>query len=146
MNPTLAGFLTFIRNAAGIPTSALPDDDIQITYAFNVAIELTLLELQQVSTTIYMLAVYNLGVSNLINWANDQAGQTYFADLRKSLDITAFVGGVVSSTADVSTSETLLSPDFLKGLTMANLQQLKDPYGRQWMAFMQEYGTIWGIS
>lgn len=146
MDPTLAGFLDFIRNTAGIPTSALPDNSPQIVTAFDVAVDLTLVELQQGSPTIYALAVYNLGVSNLINWALDQNGQTYFADLRKTWNITGFVGGVISSSADQGTSQSLLNPDFMKGLTMANLQQLKDPFGRQWLAYQQSYGTIWGIS
>jgi hypothetical protein len=146
VEPTLTGFLSFIRNAAGIPQAALPDDDVQITYAFNIAVDLTLTELAQASPTIYTLAVYNLGVSNLINWAADQQGQTYFATLRKTWNITGFVGGVIASSADQATSESLVSPDFLKGLTMANLQQMKDPFGRQWLAYQQSYGTIWGIS
>ncbi|MAF04424.1 MULTISPECIES: hypothetical protein [Herbaspirillum] len=147
MQTTEAGFLDFIRNVAGIPTSALPDASPYIDTAYQIAIALTSLELQCLSNgLIYSQAVYNLGVSNILNWAPDQSGSTYFSDLRKEFGINSFVGGTISSSADVSTSESLLTPDFLKGLTLANLQQLKDPFGRQWLMYQQSIGTVWGIS
>jgi len=144
--PTLAGFLLFLRNIVAIPVEALPDNSPSIEMSYCVALELTLIQLKFASPQLYTLAVYNLGASNIINWAVDQPGQTYFADMRAKYDIRDFVGGVISSASDVSTSESMEMPDFIKGLTIGNLQQLKDPFGRQWMAFMQDYGTIWGIS
>jgi hypothetical protein len=52
----------------------------------------------------------------------------------------------VQSAADESTSDALTVPDFVKGLTMQNLQQIKTPYGRQYMAITQELGPVWGMS
>lgn len=144
--PTLAGFIQFIQNQAQIPSVALPPNDIQITYAFNVAVDLVLYDLAVVSPTIYMLAVYNLGVSNLITWAIDQPGQTYFTDLRKDLNINGFVAGVISSSADETTSESLMVPDVMKNLTFMNLQNLKDPFGRAYLGLVGDWGPIWGIS
>jgi hypothetical protein len=72
--------------------------------------------------------------------------QTYFSALRALWKITAFVPGVIAGSEDVSTAETLLNPEFMKGLTMGNLQNLKTPFGRSYMAIAQDYGQLWGIS
>lgn len=130
----------------GITTIVLPDNSIWITYAFNVAMEIVLDQMACVSATIYTLSVYNLAADNLINYAQDQSGQTYFADLRQKWDINGFVPGVIESSADVSTSESLLVPDFMKNFMMSDLQNIKTPYGRQYLAFAQRAGNIWGIS
>lgn len=162
MGPTLAGFLNWIRAVMGIPISVLPDDAAIIPIAYNVAIEICNIQLASLSLpmndpaqpSIYALAVYNLGGSNLVNYAQDQAGQTppppnaatFWADLRGSFKISAFIAGVVSGAADQGTSETILTPDFMKTLTLANLQQLKDPWGRQYLSFVQGLGPLWGLS
>ena len=157
--PTVAGFQTFITNVMQIPVLALPLNSPIITYAFNTALMVVNQSLQAAGCpsgsqwSIYTLAVYNLSGSNLVNWAPDQPGYTYFADLRKSYGITNSAGisnfapGVVASTSDNGTSTSLLNPEFLKGLTLANLQQIKDPWGRQYLMFAQDYGPgPWGIS
>jgi hypothetical protein len=53
---------------------------------------------------------------------------------------------VVSSSADVSTSESLLVPDAAKGFQFADLQYLKTPYGRAYLGYAQRYGQLWGIT
>lgn len=146
MGPTAAGFLTFVRDGMGIPESALPDDSIWLGYAYNVALELVNLDLACVAPTVYTLAVYNLAGSNLINFAQDVPPSTFFADLRAQWNINSFVSGVVSSVSDVSTSTSLVVPDFFKDLSLADLQYLKDPYGRQYLIFAQRYGSLWGLS
>ena len=130
-----------------IPASALPLTSPIIGYAFTVATTLVNTALTVVGGNIYALAVYNLAASNLLNFAQDQAGQTYFKDLRTNLKIGSFSAGVVQSASDNGSSESLLTPDFMKNLTLANLQQLKDPYGRQYLMFAQSFGpNVWGIS
>jgi hypothetical protein len=82
----------------------------------------------------------------LLNWSPHQPGQTYFAAARDDMDLTGFVGGTIQSSADQSTSESLLTPEFLSGLTLQQLQALKDPYGRAWLGAQQDLGNVWGIS
>ena len=150
--PTLGDFLVFIANVMGIPVSALPTNAPIITYAFDWAMAVVDDQLAGVpyisgSWSQYAIAVYNLAGDRIINFATDQTGQTYFADLRNTLKINAFTPGIVSSTADSSTSTSLEVPDFFKGMTLEDLQLLKTPYGRQYMAIAQKYGkTIWGLS
>jgi hypothetical protein len=160
--PTLAGFLSFIRNGMGITTTVLPDNSVWITYAFNVAMALVNQALSAVvvdpvtGDTIYSLAVYNLAASNLLNYAQDLTGAAnvagsdppapFFQYTRSKWNISSFVSGVVQSTSDEGTSMSLVVPEQLQQLTLANLQQLKDPFGRQYLAFAQDYGTLWGLS
>lgn len=144
--PNATDFYTFLQSAAGIPSSALPSNSPYLTWALSYSQELTLGVLNIIGADFYCFAVYLLGTSFLINWCPDQPGQTYFADLRKLWNLTGFVGGTVQSTADQGTSESLLAPDFLKGLTIGQLQMLKDPYGRQWLAMQSEFGPLWGLS
>lgn len=149
--PTIANFLIFIRNVMGINTTVLPDASPSIAYAFNIAMAICNPLFANIYTpsgsfTLYELAVYNLGGSNLINFAPDQAGQTYFTDLRTTLDIAGFKAGVVASAADQGTSDALTVPKALEALTLADLQYLKDPYGRQYLALAQKFGTLWGLT
>jgi hypothetical protein len=154
---TIAGFLDFIRNAMQIPVQALPDDSPSIPIALAIAEDLTNPALRAIQSPscstlgytgpgIYELAVYNLGGDNLINFAQDVSGGTFFQTARQSYGINSFVAGVISSTSDNGTGESMVVPESLKNITLQNLQQLKTPYGRQWLYFSQAYGTLWGIS
>ena len=144
--PNQADYTTFIRDVMGITTAQLPDNSPMIPITLSVAMEIVSLDLAAISSIIYPLAVYNLAGDRLINYTQDQSGQNFFATTRASFNIAGFVAGVVSATSDETTSETILTPDFMKNLTMSDLQYLKTPYGRQYMAFAQDLGTMWGIS
>jgi hypothetical protein len=144
--PNTTDLYTFLTTVVGVPTAALPSNSTYLPWALSYAEEKTLLVLYAIGQDYYCFAVYLLATSFLLNWCPDQSGQTYFAGLRKTWNLTGFVGGTIQSSADVSTSESLLTPDFLKGLTLDQLQALKDPFGRQWLSMMQSNGPIWGIS
>jgi hypothetical protein len=144
--PTLAGFLVFVRTQMGITTTQLPDNSPSIPFAYDVAVSIVNSALAQAAGPIYMLAVYNLGGSNLINFAQDPTGQTFFADVRTKYNIFGFVSGVISSAGDEGTSESMVVQKAAEDFTLADLQYLKDPWGRQYLAFAQRYGTLWGIS
>jgi hypothetical protein len=164
--PTLAGFLAFVRNL-GIPTAALPDDSFWLTIAFNVAVAVAnqaqaAVPVGMDGTTVYTLMVYNLATDNLVNFAQDVPGAPnfldpngflpddpplpFFAGMRKQWGINNFAAGVVASTSDVSTSTSLEIPEQFKQFTIANLRNLKTPWGRQYLEFAQDYGTLWGLS
>jgi hypothetical protein len=144
---SLAGFIAFLRGSAQIPVAAIADDDQHICWAYDLAIETVLLQLKIYGgKTIYMMAVYNLGTDRLINLAPDAKGQTYFMKLREDLGINSFTAGVVTATSDETTSTTLTTPDAFKNLTIGDLQNLKTPWGRDYLATAQKFGTLWGIS
>jgi hypothetical protein len=152
--PTLAGFITFIRNVMGLSAQRLPDDAPVIEMAYCVALNIVNRQMSCVDPQIYTLAVYNLGGDNLINYAQDpddapiyKNDMTFFAYIRKTYDTAGFVPGVVQSTADESTSSSFVVQKFAEQFTIGNLQNLKTPYGRQYLAFAQAYGpSIWGLT
>lgn len=146
--PTVDGFTQFLRCVVGIPITALPDCSLAITRAFDNAIQIVNLQIAAASCLLYDEAVYNLATDYLITWAPDQQGQTFFAKLRgkDGYNITAFTAGVIQATADEGTSESMLVPDFFKQLTLADLQNLKTPYGRAYLAIAQRAGSLWGLS
>lgn len=143
--PTQDGFLAWVYSQMQVPQAALPPDAPAIGWAYDVAVAVVNPALCVVPP-IYMLAVYNLAGDNLINWATDQPGQTYFVQARADYKCLDFQAGVVASASDVSTSTEILNIEAAKAFTLSNLQNLKTPYGRQYLAFAQQYGTLWGIS
>ena len=52
----------------------------------------------------------------------------------------------MASASDEGTSTALLNPEFMKTLTLQNLQALKDPYGRTYLQFAQSFGPVWGLT
>lgn len=131
----------------GVPSSALPDDSTYIDDSLAISEEIVNPAINQASAILYTRAVYNLGGSTLINIAPDQAGQTYFADLRNKLNINGFVSGVIQSAGDESTNQSMVVQEAAKNFTLANLQNLKDPYGRAYLAIAQTYGpNLWALA
>jgi hypothetical protein len=146
MSPSLAGFTTFVQSSMGIPVAALPSTSPDIAFNYNLALEIVNMNMAAASSTVYTLAVYNLAGDYLINFASDQLGQSFFTDIRASFGINSFVPGVISESHDATTGQALLNPDFMRELSMSNLQNLKTPYGRQYLAFAQMMGpTVWGL-
>ncbi|HBK2804405.1 TPA: hypothetical protein HHH48_005056, partial [Escherichia coli] len=47
---------------------------------------------------------------------------------------------------DNSTSAQRLVPDFFKDLSLADLQMLQDPWGRRYLMFAQQFGSLWGLT
>lgn len=146
MQPTLADFTSWVYTVMGVPTAALPPGSASFGYAFNVALATVSLNIQLSSPLIYQLAVYNLGGSLLLNWAPDQPGQTYFADIRKTWNLNAPSSGVVRFAGDQGTDVTVEVLESLKNLTISQIQNFKDPYGRQYLAWAQTWNSPWGIS
>jgi len=140
-----ASYLAFIREQ-GVTTAQLPDNSPYIQTSYNIAIALVYEVIACVSTVIYDQCVYNLAFDRLVNIAIDQTGQTIFADLRKANGLNTFVGGVIQSSSDVSTSESMVVPDFVKTLTLSDLQRLKTPWGRAYLELAQSTGPLWGLT
>jgi hypothetical protein len=144
--PNVTDLYTFLTTVAAVPTSALPANSPYIAWALSYSEEMTLGVFRAIGQDFYCFAVYLLATSFLINWCPDQLGQTYFQTARNGFGISSFTGGTVQSASDQGTSAGLDAPDFIKGLTPGQLQALKDPFGRQWLAMSAELGPIWGIS
>jgi hypothetical protein len=168
--PTLAGFINFVRTIVGISTEVLPDDSPFFGWAFAVALAIVNPALRAVCVpsqdstgaqltggqtyTIFALAVFNLAADNLFNYAQDPTDAEvyknnlpYFAFFRNQWNINGFVSGVISGSSDETTSQTLVVQEAAKNFTLANLQNLKTPYGRAYLGFAQDYGpSSWGMN
>jgi|ERR1700733_470981 len=145
--PNTTDYLTFLRQGVGIPDADLPDDSMWVPVTLNIAIGQVSLQLACLNTPIYPLACYNLAADRLINYAIDLPQRSYFTDLRKSLGVTSFAAGLVSSSGDAGTSQSLEVIEAAKKMTLTDLQLAKTPYGRAYMGIAQSYGpTIWGLT
>lgn len=112
-----------------------------------VALDIVNTALAVSSCHLYTLAVYNLAADRLINYAPDQPNQTYFSDIRDNLKIMLPRVGVPSASSDNGTAIGILNPEFMKNLTLRDLQTLKTPYGRAYMEIALDYGpNLWGIN
>lgn len=144
--PNVSDFTVFVYDQ-GVPTNDLPADSEYLQWSFNIAMGVALIPPTAMPPILYVMAVYNLGMHQLLKMAQDQAGQLFFAQQRAAFKLLTFIAGPVISSADQSTSNALAAPDFLKGLTMADLDLLKTPWGQQYLAYAQSYGpNIVGVS
>ena len=166
--PTLAGFQWFIANVAAIDPSNLDPNSPVVSFSFDIALgivnpQLALVGIPNTTSANYAqsmfdLAVFNLATDIVINYAVDPPTApivttrpdgtefTYFDYLRFKWGIGNFQAGVVANVSDVSTSTGLEVIEAAKTFTMGNLQNLKTPYGRQYMAIAQSYGPLWGLT
>ncbi|HFG9917837.1 TPA: hypothetical protein ACGHLE_004496 [Salmonella enterica subsp. enterica serovar Warragul] len=140
--PELAGFILFIRNTMGVDADALADDDPAISLSWSMSLDWVNRQIACISPVLYSQAVYNLAASFLLNFGPEVA----FGPVREKLGINNFTAGVISASSDESTSQTRVVSDALKNLSLADLQQLKDPYGRWYLAIAQQYGDLWGLT
>ncbi len=155
LRPTLAGFTEFVRDEMGIAASALPDGSKYFGWAYAQSRSLVNHRICAVPLQ-YLLAVYNLGGDILVNIAQDPSDapvvpgtnppMKFFAYTRKSLNLNSFVTGVITSTSDQGSSESMDVPEQVKTFTLADLQNLKTPWGRAYIGIAQSVGSDWGLS
>lgn len=142
--PNLPDFTLFVANNMGIATAVLPTDSPFIGYAFNRALALAINVCGGID---YTLAVYNCAGHILVKTAPDQNGRADLATLREKLGLAKFAAGVVAATSDQSTATTLAVPEALSQLTIGDLDFLRTPWGRDYLAHAQDFGpSVWGLS
>jgi hypothetical protein len=140
--PDLTGFIWFIRNVVKVSADELPDDDPSIQYCWTLSLAWVNQQIACISPLLYSQAVYNLAASFLVNYSP----AVFFEQYRNEKGINNFTAGVISASSDETTSQTRAVGDALKNLTIADLQQLKDPWGRCYLGIAQQYGDLWGLS
>lgn len=140
-----------IYDSSGNPVTSSGSANTQLMMTaqttLNVALEIVNELINCASPTLYTYAVYNLASDRLINYAQDQNGQTFFADTRTALRIFSPALGVPTAASDQGTSVGLLNPEFMRLFTLRDLQTLKTPFGRAYMEIAMDYGSnLWGLS
>jgi hypothetical protein len=155
--PPATGYFQFVRDYMGVPAGALPDDSWWIPASYNLSLDVVNIILSivpQVGSldypSQYALAVYNFAADRLVTLTPDvdppffypgvKPPTPYFQYLREKFKVDSFVPGVVTFSSDVTTSVSFSVPDWFKNMTMGDLQTLKTPWGRTYMAIAQQYG------
>jgi hypothetical protein len=149
--PSIDGYYSWIQNFMGVPDEALPSDSIYICVSYEYAIEMVNYYLYLASPILYTQAVYNLAGDFLVNIAQDDPNatppyNTYWTDLRQKMQINNFVPGLINATNDQDTSAAIMTPFNLQNLTLADLQNLKTPWGRMYLSIAQSVGSMWGLT
>lgn len=145
--PNLEDFTTYVYGQ-GVPVIDLPLSSEFLVWAFNHANDRTMTgPIGLMPSGAYVIAVYNLGMHQLLKIAIDESGQTFFTNSRKQFNLLSFTGGVVQTASDQSTSTTVAVPDLLKNLSLSDLDLLKTPWGRDYAAYSMNYGKyVVGVS
>ncbi len=145
--PNVADYTTFLTNELQIPATALPTNSPWITYAFNRGMAFTL-PVCTVDAGDYVNTVYCCAAHVQLEITPDQPGQTYFAAARSKdgFGLVLTGTGVSASGSDQGTSSTLVVPESMKRLTFQDLQFAKTPWGRVWLGWGQDFGSIWGLT
>ena len=143
--PNLADFTTYATNQ-GVVASYTTSTSDYFEWAFNRAMAQALCAPTIVAIE-YVLAVYNLGVDRFVRRAMDDGQGTFYSGQRSNFGILEFKPGVVMASGDGPTSQTLVVPDYYKGLPMWAQELLKTPWGREYIAYAQMYGPyVVGVS
>ena len=115
--------------------------------SFTVAMAIVNDALAQATPLTYVLAVYNLAMDRLVRFAPDQENQTYFSGLRTQFGLVGTSVGAVASASDQGTSASIANPEWMRQMTMRDIQTLRTPWGREYMGFAQAWGPfVWGLS
>jgi hypothetical protein len=148
----IASWASSTGTVTPIPTSAVEAATAAayspyLQWALTMAEGVTLLPPSCMPPIMYVTAVYNYGMHRLLKIGQDQPGQMFFSDQRANFKLLSFKAGPVGASADQATSQTLVTPDFLKGLTIGDLDLLLTPWGRDYLDYSQMYGpSIVGVS
>jgi hypothetical protein len=148
--PNLPDYTLFVSGVMGINTLYLPADSPFLDYALHRALGIVLI-VPTISGYDYTLAVYNCAGHIQVEITPDQivngTSRQFFADKRKEYGLLMPSFGVVQTSSDQSSSTTLAVPDGLAQLTIQDLGFMKTPWGREYLAYAQDYGpTVWGLS
>ncbi|MDR8054214.1 hypothetical protein [Burkholderia cenocepacia] len=139
------GYLQYLRNVVGVPVAALPDDSVYITLSYEIGLSLTPCGFNRASSSIYELMVYACATSFLLNNTPDQLNQSWFDQVRTKYGLLDSFNGIITSAGDQGTNAAAVVPDWVKRATLAELQWMKDPFGRQFLGFLQMAGSNWAL-
>lgn len=143
--PNLPDFLLFLTDSVQIPAAALPSNSPWPGYAFNRAVNIVM-TVPTMPGLEYTMAVYNLATHFVMKITPDQPMQTYFAGMRDTFKLLAPSSGVIASTSDEGSSNSFAVPPNLTNLTIGDLDYFKTPWGRDYLSYAQDFGSIAGLS
>lgn len=156
--PNLPDYVDFVHNTMVISPLIIPSSSPYLGYALNQALGIIIgmpswcppqaASLPGYSGDIgYVLAVYNCAGHIQLSITPDQPMRTTLEELRGKFKLNNPYNGVVESSSDQGTSESLAIPDSLRNLTLMDLNMMLTPYGRTALAWNQQFGSgVFGLS
>jgi hypothetical protein len=149
--PTLEGYIAWVRQIMGVPDTILPDDSIYLEMSYDISYNIVNRYIWCANPGIFTIAVYNLGGDYLVNIAQDDPNlpppdNTYWSNLRTTMNLNSFLPGLINQASDQGTSAGMQLLASMENLTLADLQNLKTPWGRVYMGIAQSVGSMWGIT
>lgn len=158
--PNLPDYTLWVQNVMGINVAYLPPSSPFLGYALGRAEALVLRipsgygrcsPAGSLMGFEYTLAVYNCAGHIQLKITPDQIVDgiqwEYFLKKREDFRLLNPITGMVASTSDEGTSSSFAVPDALAQLTAMDLDFMKTPWGREYIAFQQDYGpTIWSLT
>jgi hypothetical protein len=135
--------LGFVLDSEGRKIGNAGQDWVNNTLAVALAMVNSQLMAQAI---MYNLAVYNYAADRLINFAQDQNGQTWFEKTRKECQLNSQTVGVIASSFDQGTGQSILNPEQMRMFTVTNHQMLKTRPGQAYLGIAQSVGTLYGLS
>lgn len=149
-SPNLSDYTLFVANVMDIDPLYLPSTSPFLGYALDQAVALVIPPSRPwcaaPSGIGYTLATYNCAGHIQIRITPDQTDRDFFRCKRREFDMLKPSYGVVSSTGDDGTSVSLATSDALRQLTLGDLDFMKTPWGREYLAYAQDFGGLFGIS
>ncbi len=147
--PNVTDYYTFLTNQLGVTAVNLPSSSPWLTYALDQALDLV----AQIVTTSqydYTNIVYNCAAHVQIEITPDEPGLAFFTALRgpppSGFNIYGPISGLISAASDNGTAQSNVVPEGMKRLTFEDLQFAKTVWGRRYLGYCQDYGSVWGIS
>lgn len=91
---------------------------------------------------------YTLDQSITVSSTSMTLQGTYFQNLRgnSGFDLVGVPIGFLSASSDESTSQSMVVPESLQNLSLTDLDFMRTPWGRWWIEYGQDFGTVWGLS
>jgi hypothetical protein len=156
MATSLADFIAFIRSqriratkidsngnvsniVMTITSGDLPDNDTEISYSYQAALDTASLVIARFSPTEYNRAVYNLALDTLIK----ASSAIIFDDLKAYYGIGILRTGWIGSASDSGSSASYTS--FVSYVTELNAYEMdlqKTPYGRAYFALASRFASL----
>ena len=135
----------FSGTVSPAPQTAVSDQTLSVytpslLWAFQYAFDRCPAGSGYIPASAYVPALYNLGMHQLLKIGQDISGQAFFTNARTQYSLLNFIGGIISSASDQNTASTTAVPDLLKNMNLSDLDLVKTPWGREYMAYAMEFG------
>lgn len=140
-NTTIASLVTGTASPPTTNTSGSLFPEYALDRALNLVIQAP-----TIAGNDYTVACYNCAGHILLGILPAQEGTPIIPEVRKKLGFYSGNFGIVESAADQGTSDSLAVPDALKQLTIGDLQFTQSVWGRAYLAFNQDFGSVFGLT